>query len=176
MQKLLLLLLSLSLFSCITEKQRLKICNSCATKTDSKDSVSVVEHWDTVKLAPIAGPVQYLENPCKTLCDSLGRLIPFKNTQTKNGIKSTVKSVGNSIVIECETDSLKAYIQVLKEKYTFSRKHDAEVKFLPCKNERTRFDGFAYWWFFITAGLILLVTIVIVVRGYIKNFTVKKFL
>jgi hypothetical protein len=157
MRFLLIFIISLSLFSCVTKKQRARICKECA----GKDSVSVeykeriVKH-DTTIYTTIAGPVQWLENPCKNLCDSLGNLKPFKVETKKNGLKSTIKSVGNSIQAECDADSLKQVITLLTkeiERTTFEKKvipSDCE------KEHKTRWDGFTFWWFWITLGIIIL--------------------
>ncbi len=163
MKNIFIILIYFSFCSCVTERQRLKICNSCAVKTEVRDSIYQVECWDTVRLPPIQGPVIYLES---IKFDSIGHLKPFSITLTKNSVKATAKSLGNSIVFTCETDSLKAYIQTLKERFVLNKKHDAEVKFLPCKNERTRFDGFAYWWFWITLAVIVISVLIVFGKKY----------
>lgn len=154
------------LSSCVTQKMRAKICNSCAAKTEVRDSVYQVECWDTVRLSPITGPTIYLQNPC----DSLGHLKYVSVAQTKNGVKGSVKSIDNTLVFVCETDSLKAYIKTLTEKYVSNKKHDAEVKVLPCENERTRFDGFTYWWFWISLAFLLLWFVIKVFRAYMYKW------
>jgi hypothetical protein len=165
MQKiLLLLLLSASLFSCVTEKQRLKICNNCALKAEVHDSIYQVECWDTVRLPPISGPMILIQNPC----DNIGHLKPISITQTKNAVKGTVKSFGNSLVFTCDTDSLKAYIKTLTEKYVSNKKVEENVKYIPCKDERTRFDGFTFWWFWITLVLIIIAAVLFYFKHLIK--------
>lgn len=165
MNRFLLIVLCCCFFACVTEKQRLRICQTCSFSNTAKDSIRIVERIDSIYLPPIAGPVQYLENPCKDLCDSLGRLKRFIFKTKKNSIKSTVRSVGNSIAIECETDSLKAQIKTL-EKYISDKNNSNVVKVLPCVNERTRFDGFTYWWFIITAILLIVKIGIRVVKVY----------
>lgn len=157
MKFLLIFLLSFSLFSCVTKKQRAKICKECA----GKDSVSVVYKETVVKkdttiFVTIAGPTQWLENPCKNLCDSLGNLKPFEVKKKKNGLVSTIKSEGNSIVAECDADSLKARVQWLEKQIEVNK---FEKKVIPsdCEKEhKTRWDGFTFWWFWITLGIIIL--------------------
>jgi hypothetical protein len=161
-----LLIAVLGLSSCVTEKMRAKICNNCSAKTVVKDSIYQVQCWDTVRLAPIAGPVIYLQNPC----DSLGHLKPVLITKTKNGVKGTVNSLDNTIVFTCETDSLKAYIQTLKEKYVFNKKNESEVKYLPCKSERTKFDGFTFWWFWITLVALVAFFVIKILRTYLRAY------
>ena len=169
MKKIFIILVILCFASCVTEKQRLKICDSCAVKTVSKDSVWEHVVRDTITLPPIVGPVQYLENPCKELCDSLGHLKPFIKTETKNGITGTIKSVGNIIAFDCAADSLLAYIDCINEEW-FYKKENSFIKNIPCSlKHETKFDGFTFWWFWITLALILIVCGVKGAKMYFKN-------
>jgi ribosomal protein L12E/L44/L45/RPP1/RPP2 len=146
------ILLLTFLNGCITEKKRQKICQTCPVKIEKEVHDSIIEKLkDTTIYITQQGPIQYLENPCKTLCDSLGNLKPIKIESKKNGIKSTIKSVGNTLAIECETDSLKAVINGLKETIRITK--EKEIKEVPvCHlDHKTKFDGFTFWWFWITA-------------------------
>jgi hypothetical protein len=151
------LLLLTFLSSCITEKKRQKICLECPVKIEKEVHDSIIEKLkDTTIYITTQGPTQYLENPCKNLCDSLGKLKPIKVETKKNGIKSTIKTVGNSLVVECETDSLKAVIRGLKE--TIRIRKEQEVKEVPvCHLEhKTWFDELTFWWFWVTLIILLL--------------------
>lgn len=159
----------LCLASCVTQKQRARICNTCSVVSNSKDSIIETVVHDTIKLPPIYGPVQYLENPCKKLCDSLGNLIPFVIKEKKNGITGTIKSVGNSIAFDCAADSLQAYIEYIK-KESYHKKEENHVKYIPCENERTRFDGFTFWWFWITGIILFLYILIRIVKTYFKAY------
>lgn len=150
------LLLLTFLSSCITEKKRQKICLECPVKIEKEVHDSIIEKLkDTTIYITTQGPTQYLENPCKNLCDSLGKLKPIKVEAKKNGIKSTIKTVGNSLVVECETDSLKAVIRGLKE--TIRIRKEQEVKEVPvCHLEhKTWFDELTFWWFWVTLVILL---------------------
>jgi hypothetical protein len=150
------LLLLTFLSSCITEKKRQKICLECPVKIEKEVHDSIIEKLkDTTIYITTQGPTQYLENPCKNLCDSLGKLKPIKVEAKKNGIKSTIKTVGNSLVVECETDSLKAVITGLKE--TIRIRKEQEVKEVPvCHLEhKTWFDELTFWWFWVTLVILL---------------------
>lgn len=150
------LLLLTFLSSCITEKKRQKICLECPVKIEKEVHDSIIEKLkDTTIYITTQGPTQYLENPCKNLCDSLGKLKPIKVEAKKNGIKSTIKTVGNSLVVECETDSLKAVITGLKE--TIRIRKEQEVKEVPvCHLEhKTWFDELTFWWFWVTLIILL---------------------
>lgn len=169
------LVIILGLSQCIlTKKQKDRFLAKHCERKDSliyirKDSIVVKD--TTIYIPTIVNTPIYLENPCKELCDSLGRLKSFSKTQKKNGIKSTVKSVGNSIVVECETDSLKARIQYLEHHITdIEKSHTENTVEKPCELEhRTKFDGFTWWWFWITAGIIALFASIKTIKAYIKG-------
>lgn len=155
------LVLIVALSSCISEKKRLKICNSCVVK-DSIVYKEVVKLKDTTIFITQQGPIQYLENPCAWMCDSLG-LKPFEITKKENGIRTTVKSVGNSIAIESHADSLEKKV-ILAEK-TISKDETKNIfKYIPCTNERTMFDGFCRY----NAYLLWLLIVFFGVRYYLK--------
>lgn len=124
------------------------------TKTDSI-SESVTERIvvkDTTIYITREGVVQYLPNPCSLLCDSLGNLKPFKSESKKNGVKSTIFSIGNVLAVDCKTDSLEHVIQlqnkvierIRKEKHTSVSKHSEQIPV----HIRTPFERFCIWWFF----------------------------
>lgn len=141
----------LFLQSCITEKKRQKICNTCAVK-DSISYKEIIKLKDTIIYRDIAGPVQYLENPCKLLCDSLGKLKPFEIKTKKNGLISTIKSVGNSIAVDCSADSLKLVISGLKETVRDYSSRKSVIRYVECtKKHRSDFDGLCRWFFYIFA-------------------------
>lgn len=157
-KNLLLLLIPILLnVSCVTEKKRQKICQKCPVKIEKEIHDSIIEKLrDTTIYITTQGPVQYLENPCKTLCDSLGNLKPIKIENKKNGIKSTITTVGNSLVVNCETDSLKAVISGLKETLRITK--EKEIKEVPvCHLEhKTWFDEYTFWWFWITLAIFVI--------------------
>lgn len=160
-------LICMSLGSCVTEKQRAKICNACSVVSKIKDSIVYVK-VDTTIYITTAGPTQYLDSPCKDLCDSLGNIKPFEKIKTTNGIKGTIKSVGKSIVFTCEADSLKQVIQFL-EKRIYSQNENSYVKYVPCNREhKTKFDGFTCWWFWITVAIGVIIILIRAVKTYLK--------
>lgn len=161
------------LTACVATKgQKERFLAKHCVGSDSSSVVakdSIVEKHDTLKLS-IPGPIQYLENPCKVLCDSLGRLKPFKISKKENGIKGSVFSVGNSIGFKCDFDSAKiayAYTEHHSRKTTISK----TVIQKPCDLEhRTKFDGFTYWWFWITASIYALYIIIKICKKYLKSY------
>lgn len=161
--------------SCVaTEKQRKRFL---AAHCVGKDSVRIeykdkIVLKDTTIYKTTAGPIQYLENPCKTLCDSLGNLKPFSVTKKEKGIKSTVFSVGNSIASKCDIDSMAVSLQ-WTEHHTAKTEtsHTEKVIQKDCELEhRTKFDGFTFWWFWITAGILALYILIKIFKGYLKAY------
>lgn len=141
---------------CVTEKQRLKICNGCPVKTVIHDSI-VLKH-DTVPfyLPGKDGPTVYLENPCKELCDSLGNLKKVDKKTNRNGLRLHITTQGNglNITTASKDTTLKAPVTTTQ---TFHSKKDTEVKWLQCdKPHKTEFDGFCRWFFYIAGPTILI--------------------
>ena len=153
----------------LTEKGINFIAQHCKGEDSTSHSDKITITHDTVEIAyPVAGPVQYLENPCKDLCDSLGNLKPFFITKKTNGITGTIRSVGNSMAFDCKTDSLRYIIEKQKQVIDNFEKSKIVIQ-EPCKKEhRTKWDGFTYWWFWITVGLLALVIFRLVLAGKIK--------
>jgi hypothetical protein len=144
-----------------TKKQRE---NFLAKHCERKDSISYVRkdlivYKDSLIYVPkiINTPI-YLENPCKLLCDSLGNLKKVNIVTNKGGLKSTVKTLGNGLIFECETDSLKARIKWLEHNLTITKNsHTENTVQKPCElKHRNSFDGFCRWYFYITFAIILL--------------------
>lgn len=173
---LLTLLVLVTMTQCVlTKKQK---DNFLAKYCERKDSLiyikkdSIVFKDTTIYVPTIVNTPIYLENPCKLLCDSLGNLKPFIKTEKKGGLKSTVKSVGNVLVVECETDSLKARIQYL-EHHTIDleKSHTENTVQKPCELEhRIKFDGFTWWWFWITASILALFILIKLGKTYLKAY------
>lgn len=111
------------------------------------DSVSVSDkttiEFDTLKVYyPVQGETIYLDNPCKSLCDSLGNLKPIKITKTKHGITSTVSTIGNVLKFDCKEDSLMYVIETQKRVIdTFEK--DTKVVLKDC--ELSHLKGWHYF-------------------------------
>lgn len=156
-------------------------CGTGQTKTDStliKDStvektIERIKLKDTTIFITLPGPIQYLENPCANLCDSLGKLKPFTHTEKKNGIKSTVTTVGNVIEFNCEADSLKQVIKGLQEKiieHTKFEKHTKEEKHFKTVpvHVRTPFERWCVWWWWLTVAMAALFIIYMVYSNRLR--------
>jgi hypothetical protein len=161
-----------------TKKQK---ANFLAKHCERKDSISYVKkdsivYKDSLIYIPqiINTPI-YLENPCKLLCDSLGNIKKVNIVTNKGGLKSTLKTVGNSLIFECETDSLKARIKWLEHNQIITEKsHTENTVKIPCElKHRTGFDGFCRYYFFITFSLILIVLLIRFFLNYIGGYITK---
>lgn len=126
----------LMLSSCVTEKQRAKICATCPVK----DSVSYVEkveyirHDTTIYIS--TSPIINIDT---LYCDSLGIIKAFQRTWVKNGIKQSLTIKNNVATIECGADSLKKVIEGLNvEKATIM----SEVR----TSIRKEVQFIEHWW------------------------------
>lgn len=134
--------------------------------------VTTIE-YDTLKFPfEVPGPTLYLENPCKWLCDSLGNLKPVKRTEHKNGMTSSITTVGNVLKFDCKEDSLKYIIQTQKRVIeTFEK--DTKIVQEDCKREHlTKLDSF--W--IITGrwllGILIAYILLRVFKTYLSNIPV----
>lgn len=165
--------------SCVVTKKQRE--NFLAKHCERKDSISyvrkdsIVVKDSLVYIPTIVNTPIYLENPCKLLCDSLGNLKNVNITTSKGGLKSTVKTLGNGLIFECETDSLKARIQWLEHNLTIVEKsHTENTVKVPCElKHRTGFDGFCRWYFFITFAIILIALSARFIGNYIGGMITK---
>jgi hypothetical protein len=168
------------LTNCVATKKQRE--NFLAKHCERKDSISYIVkdslvYKDSLIYIPnIVNTPIYLENPCKLLCDSLGNLKKVNIVNTKGGLKSTVKTIGNSLSFECETDSLKARIKWLEHNQIITEKsHTENVIKIPCElKHRNSFDGFCRWYFFITFIIILLLLVIRFLGNYLGTFIGKK--
>lgn len=107
-------IIALIFTGCVTQKQRDKICATCATHTTIKDSVSVIIKERLQQVFITDTFTYYLPNPCAKMCDSLGNLkTNFKEVIISNkGTKETLSVVNHSLVLTEQIDSLKRVISV----------------------------------------------------------------
>lgn len=141
----------------LTEKGINFIAQHCKGEDSTSHSDKTTIEFDTVKIPyPVQGPIQYLENPCKLLCDSLGNLKPVKIKQKRNGITGTINSVGNSLVFDCKEDSLMYIIETQKRIIDTFEKSKVVIQ-EPCKKDHTT----GTQWMFIRLGQVLSVFIIL---------------
>lgn len=106
------------LASCVTEKQRAKICAICQGHDSTSTSADTAWHevvrvdttWQLLEV-PVAGPIQYLPHPCASLCDSLGHLKAINQAKSNKGIRTQIKTSGDTLKFDCATDSLMQIIE-----------------------------------------------------------------
>lgn len=107
-------IISLIFIGCVTQKQRDKICATCATHTTIKDSISVIVKERLQQVFITDTFTYYLPNPCANLCDSLGNLkTTFKETiVSTKGTKIKLFVKNNKLEFTDMIDSLKRVISV----------------------------------------------------------------
>lgn len=156
--------------SCVlTQKQQTRFLAKHCVGSDSTIINHDVIFKDTTYYITTQGPIQYLENPCKKLCDSLGNLKPFSMVEKKNGIKTTIKSIGNSISINSETDSLAAKAKLKTTTNTTTSKAVKIVKEYCQREHCTGWCGFTNYWFWISSSILAIWTLLKVFKGYITT-------
>lgn len=134
--------------------------------------VTTIE-YDTIKIPVVKeGKTIYLENPCKWLCDSLGNLKPVNRSGSKNGLTSSVTTVGNVLKFDCKEDSLMYIIETQKRVIeTFEK--DTKIVQEDCKREHlSKLDSF--W--IITGrwllGILIAYILLKVFKTYLSNIPV----
>lgn len=164
----LLAIVAIILASCVTEKKRAEICQTCTIKetTIVKDS-SWQKKYDSLVKIPVKGPVIILkDNPCADLCDSLGKVKDFtKSVTSENGIKGTIKGdkYTNTITVDCGAkDSLEVLLKGARTEITRIRNEKTVVE-VPAKCEldhKTKFDVVCRWCFYMWIFAILVFLII----------------
>lgn len=148
MKKLILLLPILLLYSCVTEKKRSQICQSCPVITVSKDSIIYIKKDTTIYITH--REVEYRDT---IFCDPTGKVNEFRKVVSGGGVKATVKIKDNKLTVKCETDSLYQIIRgLITEKETWSKSNTTKILQPECKlKHQNKFTGFCFYWFLITA-------------------------
>lgn len=154
----------LFIVSCVTEKQRQKICRSCSVK-DSTVIKETIKIKDTTIYVTQKGETVFLQSPC----DSIGNIFFTPKVVKSNGIKTNISHIGNVLTVRCDVDSLKKVIQLQQKQIDRYTKIN-DIKYIPCKNERTSLDGFCRWFSLICLIIILLYVIIKFIKSYFKIF------
>lgn len=168
------IIIALLISSCVVTKRQRE--NFLAKHCQRNDSISFVKkdsivYKDSLIYIPkVVNTPIYLDSPCSLLCDSLGKLKNVNITTNKGGLKSTVKTLGNGLIFECETDSLKARISWLEHNLIISKNsHTENTIKIPCElDHRTKWDGFTWYWFIITASILGIWIIFNIFKSYLK--------
>ena len=149
----LLLLLSVALLSsCITQNRRARICAECPVNSITKDSIVFVKRDTTIYITH--REVEYRDT---IICDPSGKVNDLRKVVAGGGVKATISIKNNKIKVVCETDSLYQVIRgLISERSQWSRTSSVKVVKVCEKEHKTAFDGFTFWWFIITAGVLVL--------------------
>lgn len=145
------ILLTLCLTSCMTNRKGELtkkginfIANHCRGNDSTVTSHEIIFKDTTIFIDRIGEPI-YLKSPC----DSVAPIV-----KVKNGLKSTVLSIGKTKVFICEADSLRAVIKLLERKYSIVKKERVVIQ-KPC--DKPHLKGWHY--FLMWSGGIALILI-----------------
>lgn len=158
------LIVLILLSSCLTQKQRDKVCASCPVIIkDSIREITKVSSFDTTLFISTLGKdLQFdFSGDCCQVMDSLFAQMGRSNgtiTATDNGIKSSIFKKDKKIVFRCEADSLKAVIKGLrtiieKSKSKIETRIIKENCYKPHKDWLDKYDR---PWFFLSLFILLL--------------------
>lgn len=140
----------LILSGCITQKRRARICAACPVNSVTKDSIVIVKRDTTIYITH--REVEYRDT---IICDPSGKVEDFRKVVSGGGIKATVSMKSNKLKVVCETDSLYQVIKgLISERSQWSKVSNTKVVEVCEKEHKTKFDGFTFWWFWITSVLI----------------------
>jgi hypothetical protein len=126
------LLTTLLMYGCITEKKRAKICANCPIKEVTVDSTIYKEYWSfrdsVLNVPPDSAEIEYIVGPCPD-----GSTPPIKERFKRDGRKTSLtgKVQGNKISVKANvgTEQLKFEI---REKTREIEKLKQVNKTLPC--------------------------------------------
>lgn len=147
---LLLILVTLSVSSCVTSKK----CNrKFPPEIIIKESIhtnTVVEYRDTIIYTP--GDTVYFTDSIN--CDPAGRVNMAPRTVTSNNASVTVSIRNNELNVVAQCDSLEIEIERLN-KYINTSKTRSIVKTIIKKEKYIpSFYQFTFWWFFLTIAIV----------------------
>ena len=137
------LVTTLLMYGCVTEKKRAKICATCAVKEERVDSTIYKEYWsfrDSVLNVPEdSARIEYLVGPCPD-----GSSPPIKEIYKREGRKNTIsgKVTGNKIIVESKVGIEQLKFEI-REKTREIEKLKSVTKTLPCE-ERFGEEFFYY--------------------------------
>lgn len=164
--KLQLLAILLGLFSCVTEKQRAKICATC----QHADSLVITKHdtivyRDTTLFLSFTGDTITIPSPCDST-----KLRTFDVIKKRNGIVSELKSNGKVIECLCKDDSLLLVIKGIRaDHFAEIDSTKSETRLLNCdKEHHTGWDTFCNWFTIITLSICIGATVVFAFKFFKK--------
>jgi hypothetical protein len=137
------LVTTLLMYGCVTEKKRAKICATCAVKEERVDSTIYKEYWsfrDSVLNVPEdSARIEYLVGPCPD-----GSIPPIRQTYKRDGRKTTIsgKVEGNKIIVDSKVGIEQLKFEI-REKTREIERLKKVTKTLPCE-ERWCADFFYF--------------------------------
>lgn len=135
---------------CMTEKKRLRVCQTCPVKLERKDSTIITRETVHDTVYKTVTVTKTLPNPCAELCDQ-GKLKPgFKKVFPTSAGSVTLSTRNDSLVLTSRIDSLMSVNKGQRE--TIERLVTIHEQVPVCSRDHLT------WWdnFFIRSGQILL--------------------
>lgn len=157
--------------SCVSEKKRLRICQTCPLKIERHDSVVYKDSIRNVPVIVSTTIAVQTPNPCAELCDSAGKLKPGFNRiiPGKKGTSARMFTRNDSLIFEALNDSVKAMAEVRDrtiEKYSSTH----EQVPARCELEHlTKWDSF----FIITGRILWLILLIILAWQILKRYGLR---
>jgi hypothetical protein len=139
--------------ACVTLKQRARICATCTVEnnTDRRDCTIVRTVTVPVNVPGVPGPTVFLPNPCAALCDENGKLREGAHIDAiKDGHTLNLTARGGSLEASLASPA-KTIEATVNQTEHHSITSTTKTQLQPCPDQRTDFDGFCRWWFYITA-------------------------
>lgn len=139
----LVLVVTLLMYGCVSERKRAKICASCPIKEVRTDSTIYKEYWnfrDSVLNVPKdSAEIEYVVGPCPD-----GTIPTIKETYKRDGRKTSIKGkvVGPRITVNANVGAEQLKFEI-RERDRIIEKLRMESKTLPCV-ERWGTDFFYY--------------------------------
>jgi hypothetical protein len=127
------LITTLLMYGCVTEKKRAKICATCAVKEERVDSTIYKEYWsfrDSVLNVPEdSARIEYVIGPCPD-----GSIPPIRQTYKREGRKTSIsgKIEGNKIIVDSKVGIEQLKFEI-REKTREIEKLKKVNKTLPCE-------------------------------------------
>jgi hypothetical protein len=155
------LVTTLLMYGCVTEKKRAKICLTCSVKEERVDSTIYKEYWsfrDSILNVPEdSARIEYVVGPCPD-----GSIPPIKQVYKREGRKNTIsgKVERNKIIVDSKVGVEQLKFEI-REKIREIEKLKKVNKTLPCQ-ERFGEDFFYFSGIcaYILAFLILIAAII----------------
>ena len=161
------LLTTLLMYGCVSERKRNKICATCPIKEVRVDSTIYKEYWSfrdsVLNVPPDSATIEYIVSPCPD-----GSIPAIKETYKRDGRKTKLagRVVGPKITVAANVGAEQLKFEI-RERDRIIEKLKSSVQVLPCK-EQWGADFFYY------SGIGAYVLVFLILIGLLIWRTIKK--